>query len=60
MVQTQPGEEVQSKGKTQLKELLPTGVPVVAQWVKNPASINEHVGLIPGLTQDLALLQAVL
>ena len=35
--------------------------PVVAQQVKNPTSIHEDVGLIPGLTQwvkDLALLQA--
>ena len=35
------------------------GVPVVAQRVKNPMSIHEYAGLIPGLTQwakDLALL----
>ena len=34
------------------------GVPVVAQWVKNPTSIYEDAGLIPGLTQlvkDLAV-----
>ena len=34
------------------------GVPVVDQWVKNPADIHEDVGLIPGLAQgvkDLAL-----
>ena len=39
------------------------GVPVAAQQVKNPASIPEDVGLIPGLTQwvgDLALRQASL
>ena len=27
------------------------GVPVVAQWVKNPTSIHEDAGLIPGLSQ---------
>ena len=35
------------------------GVPIVVQWVKNPNSIHEDVGSIPGLTQwvkDLALL----
>ena len=35
------------------------GVPIVAQWVKNPTSVREDVGCIPGLTQwvkDPALL----
>ena len=27
------------------------GGPIVAQWVKNPSSIHEAVGLIPGLAQ---------
>ena len=27
------------------------GVPVVAQWLTNPTSIREDVGLIPGLAQ---------
>ena len=38
------------------------GVPAVPQWVKNPTSIHEDVGSIPGLTQwvmNLVLPQAV-
>ena len=27
------------------------GVPIVAQWLTNPASIHKEAGLIPGLTQ---------
>ena len=27
------------------------GVPIVAQWVKNPASIHEDAGSTPGLAQ---------
>ena len=27
------------------------GVPIVAQWLTNPTSIHEVVGLIPGLAQ---------
>ena len=40
-----------------------TGVPVVAQQVKNPTSIYEDAGLIPGLaqwTKDPVLRQGVL
>ena len=35
------------------------GVPVVVQWVKNPTSVHEDSGSIPGLDQwvkDLVLL----
>ena len=45
-----------------VKEKGPEGVPVVAQRVKNPASIHEVEGSIPGLAQwvrDLVLPQAV-
>ena len=38
-----------------------SGVPVVAQWVKNPNSVHEDAGLIPGLAQWIqaaVLLQA--
>ena len=36
----------------------PLGIPIVAQWVKNPTSIHDEEVLIPGLTQwvkDLVL-----
>ena len=39
-----------------------TGVPLVGQWVKDPNSIHEDMGLIPGIAQwvkDLALPQVV-
>ena len=35
-----------------------SGVPVVAQWVKNPATIHEDAGSMPDLAQwikDLAM-----
>ena len=37
-------------------------VPFVAHWVKDPTSVHENGGLIPGLSQwvkDLAMLQAM-
>ena len=30
---------------------IPSGVPVVVQWLTNLTSIHEDTGLIPGLTQ---------
>ena len=36
-----------------LKKKKKIRVSIVAQWVKNPASIHEDMGLIPGLTQWL-------
>ena len=33
------------------KTLTLLGVPVMAQWLTNPASIHEDSGLIPGLAQ---------
>ena len=39
-----------------------TGVPIVAQWFKNPTSLHEDMDLIPGLIQwveDMELLKAV-
>ena len=41
------------------KEFRDLGVPVVAQWLRNPTRNHEVVGSIPGLAQwveDLALL----
>ena len=49
----------QDKNKLIRKQI--GGVPLVAQCVKNPASIHEDLGLIPGLAQwvkDLVLPQA--
>ena len=49
-------EEKEEKEKKKKKK---RGVPILAQQVKNPTSIHEDVGLIPGLTQwvkDLAWL----
>ena len=38
------------KKKKSFKKYKNAGVPAMAQWVKNPVSIHEHTGLIPGLT----------
>ena len=50
--------QVCSRRVHRLKEAVASGVPIVAQWVKNPTSILEDEGLILGLAQwvkDLSL-----
>ena len=50
------GQEMLTEGGVErfpLKRL--RGVPAMAQWVKNLASIREDAGLIPGLTQWLRI-----
>ena len=50
------------KKKKKTKKSDPLGILMVAQWVKNPTSVREDVGLIPGLAQwvkDLALPRGV-
>ena len=56
------GRNTQTALSFSLSQIILQGVPVGAQQVKNPTSIHEVAGLIPGLTQwvkDLAMPQAV-
>ena len=39
--------------KKNLSEKFYGGVPIVAQWVRNPTSIHKDVSSIPGLTQGV-------
>ena len=52
------GKELKTLGKATAKNKEYSGVPVVAQWLRNPTRNHEVVGLIPVLAQwvkDLAL-----
>ena len=40
-----------NKNQVRIKKKKNRGVPVVAQQLTNPTSINEDMSLIPGLTQ---------
>ena len=42
---------IRQKGKAYFKKNVYIGVPVVAQWLTNPTSIHEDMGLIPGFAQ---------
>ena len=48
-VETQDHRHGEGKGCGNKKAL--SGVPTVAQWVKNPTGIHEDVGSIPDLAQ---------
>ena len=59
-----PGKNENSTGpdldsqKKILSKYIIIGVPIVAQWVKNPTGIHKNASSIPGLAQwvkDLAL-----
>ena len=57
----QPSEKGRLFQQQNSSLMAPWGVPIVAQWVKNPMSIHEDEGSIPGLSQwvkDPALLKA--
>ena len=54
-----PGHRINKHGYVSSLKIVILGVPIMAQWLKNPTRIHEDEGWIPGLAQwvkDPALL----